>query len=250
MALQQGDRELAQTQVDECIAKFAIGEKRNQCLESLGYPVFDDTGIETAGMCIPFCICGVQGTGDCPCCETGPWGGWIYGPSLDPAVETPKEPFSERVSLEFDQACVGDADKGTAEINISARSESRLAPLIDLSVSIPRAGIVAANVSDQGKLYDDRVGDGVYSGRALIADESLEGKCLEFPCWFECDGEWVYPEEGEGHCPANDWWGIGCLKLTNCGFGCGGSDAPIDPTLTPADNFFTLQPSANGASPR
>jgi hypothetical protein len=228
----------AQRQVEQCMLDYSTTAGQKQCIASSGYKLFDESGIESADKCIPGCIC-VQQEG-CPCCDTGDFFGWVMWPRPGPGVWTPPAPVKELVSIDIDGACVGTAHDRKSPLTVQTRSSSRLASLIDFEISVPAAGVVAATVSDDGRYHDALAGDHVMSGEAMLS-ATAPGGCLQLGCHFECEGEWVYPSTPEeGTCPAHEWWGIGCLKLTSCSFGCGTSNAP-GTVVRPAANFFQLQ---------
>lgn len=229
----------AQRQVDACVSHFDDDAARKRCIEEAGLSLFDDSAIETGDTCIPHCVC-VQGE-NCPCCPTGTFGGWVFWKRPGPGVWTPTEPMTEIVDIQIERACVGEVKKGKAILELVTRSTSRLASLIDFQISVPKAGIVAATVSDDGRYHDERAGDGILGGEAMVAAEVVPEACVELGGFVECEADWVYPEPGAAKgCPANNLWGIGCLKLTGCKFGVGSSsDAEV--AVTPAPNFFKLE---------
>jgi hypothetical protein len=228
----------AQLQVDRCMAQFTTDADRKQCIQSAGFSLFDDSGIETADACIPNCIC-VQQEG-CPCCDTGGFFNWVFWPRPRAGVWTPPAAVTEKLRIDVDRTCVGTPENRKAPVTVETRSSSQLASLVDLEIAVQRAGIVAATVSDDGRHHDDRVGDGVMSGLALLGVGAPSG-CTELGCHFECDASWHDPQPGEGSCPGHDWWGTGCLYLTNCKVGCGTSSS-VDVGIRAASSLFQPNP--------
>ena len=232
-------RTAAQQRIDDCAANNTTDTARKACIQAAGYTLFDDSAMETGDSCIPGCIC-VTGE-NCPCCDTGSIFKTVFWPRPTSGVSPPTAPVTEQLSIDVDRVCIGKTVDKKAPVTVQTRSTSRLAPFVDLEVGLPGAKLVAATVSDSGRYHDDRAGDSVLGGLGLVTTAPPEG-CYDFAdCHFGCEGEWVYPEPGSGWgCPANTWWGIGCLKLTSCSFGCGTSSS-LGPIVQPATNIFTLQ---------
>lgn len=225
----------------ECLADTDT-TRRTECLSEAGLAEFDATPMAKTLGCIPFCICGVQE--NCPCCEWGPYGPIVVAPNrspLDPYL--PSEPLRESIAIELEELCTEKSPEGAVVAQLRAETDSRLAPFVDLKISRGRAGLVQAQLTNSGpesSEFDRKTDDDVWSGRAEL-DGAEDARCETLGCHFGCEGEWVYPEPSEGHCPAHDWWGIGCLKLTSCSFGCG-SDS--DTVVEPLESIYTLKPES------
>ncbi|HEY5922721.1 MAG TPA: hypothetical protein VIV11_13670, partial [Kofleriaceae bacterium] len=172
-------RSNGQLQVDQCMTQHTTDAARKQCIGAAGFSLFDDTGIETADACIPNCICVNQE--NCPCCDYGEFFTWVFWPRPGPGVWTPSAPMSETVAIDIDRACVGTPLDRKAPLTLHTRSTSRLAALVDLEVSLPKSGIVAATVSDDGRHHDATRGDKQLNGLALTAVSPTVG-CAEFDC--------------------------------------------------------------------
>ena len=229
----------AQQQVDRCMAQYTTDTGRKQCISSAGFSLFDESGVETADKCIPGCVC-VQQEG-CPCCDTGDFFGWVMWPRPSPGVWTPSAPTKQTIAIDIDRACTGTTHDRKGALTLQTRSSSRLASLVDLEISVPEAGIVAATVSDDGRYHDATAGDHTLSGVAML-NATATGGCVELGCHFGCEGEWVYPSTPEeGTCPAHEWWGVGCLKLTSCSFGCGTESQAPGTIVKAASNIFQLR---------